>query len=111
MHTTHLGLRDRSLFTGRGEGGGYKMKRGASQVLPTKKGGGRKGLSDTEEGAQKITSTWELQVLAILKRGHKQFPPFKRWGGGGERIFPVLRVGGWGVGGCKTFLTRDFPIL
>ena len=48
-------LRDWSLITGRGRGGGAtKREGGASEVLPQRKGG-------TEE------------VLAMLKGGHKMF--------------------------------------
>ena len=51
-----LRVRDWSLITGRGRGGGYKTRGGggACEVLPLQKGGAEK-------------------VLAMLKGGHKQF--------------------------------------
>ena len=51
-----MALRDWSLITGRGWGGGrYKTGGGAHEFLPLRKGG----------GAEK--------VLAMLKGGHKRF--------------------------------------
>ena len=40
-----------------------------------------------------LVLTWELEVLAILKGGAKSYYPLKG-GGGHERFYPVLRVGG-----------------
>ena len=46
--------------------------------------------------AELVILTQELEVLAMLTKGfgRKQFPPFKRWEGGGgvqEMFYPVLR--------------------
>ena len=46
-------IRDWSLITGRG-GGGYKTGGGAREVLPLRKGGGRKSFSHAEGGAHKV---------------------------------------------------------
>ena len=54
-----------------------------------------------------VVFTPKLEVSAILKGEHKNFPPFKRCGGGDEKSFTVLRGGG----GRRKFRTRDFPIL
>ena len=45
------------------------------------------------------------QVSAMLKWGHKKFPPFKREGA--QKDY-TLSCGGWGR---KQFWTRDFPIV
>ena len=46
-------LRDWSLITGRG-GGGIKREGVACEVLPLRKGGGRKSFSHAEGGTQKV---------------------------------------------------------
>ena len=84
FHWDPLGaFRDRSLITGRGwgyiAGGELQSGRGASEVLPLgKKGGeGAKGLAMLKGGGEggtknfEVVSTWELEVLVILKGGAK----------------------------------------
>ena len=71
------------------------------KVLAMLKGGGG---GDTE--SFEVVLTWELEVLAILKKGAKCFHLLKRGrGGGGGGGYPVLR------GGNKKFQTHHFPIL
>ena len=64
-------------------------------------------ISHAEGGSTKhlgVVLTRELVVLAIL-RGCKRFPPFKRRGGGAQKVYPVLR----GEGDRKRFRTRKLP--
>ena len=82
----------------------------ASEVLPLqikKKGGGRGG-GEVEKvlamlkgvgwgGGTKhfeVISTWELEVLAILKGGGGTYCHPLKWGGGGATRFTVLKLGG-----------------
>ena len=62
-----------------GLGGGEGM---ASEVLPPQKKGGQKRFEPCSRGSTKsveVVSTWELEVLAILKGCEKKrFPVFKR---------------------------------
>ena len=53
---------------------------GAREVLPLRKGGGGmlKGGGSTQTFG--VVFTQKLEVLAILKGGHKKFPLFKRGG-------------------------------
>ena len=44
----------KGLVTNYGEGRGYKTGGGAREVLPLRKGGGRKSFSHAEGGAQKV---------------------------------------------------------
>ena len=46
-------------------------------------------------GSLEAVLTRELEFLAILMRGCKKFPPFKR-GGGRENLNPVWKWGGGG---------------
>ena len=55
-----------------------------------------------------LVLTQKLEVLAILKGGGQNVHPLKEEGGGAHNDLPCLERGG---GGCKQFLTRDFPIL
>ena len=69
----------------------YPYERGSEKVLTMLKGGGgTKGF--------RVVFTEKLEVLAILKRGRKKFPLFKK-------VLPCLE------GGCKKYRTCDFPIL
>ena len=72
-------------------------KGGSGKVLAMLKGGG--GTKSF-----KVVLTPKLEILAIVMRGRKKFPPFKS--GGRKKFYPVLRGGG-----RKKFQTRDFPIL
>ena len=53
------------------------------KVLAMLKGGG-------EHKKFRVVSTKYLEILAILKGGHKKFPLFKRGGGGGFSHFVPL---------------------
>ena len=81
------------------KGVGYKTGGGgACEVLPLRKGGGRKKFNHAEGGQKtfRCSLTQELEVLAIVMGGHKQFQPFKR---GLQKVLSCLEGGG----GCKKF--------
>ena len=84
-------FRDRSCITGRGEGYNNTGGVGAS-FTPTKKKGGRAGrwskmvLVVVGTTGFEVILTQEIEVLAILKRGAKSFQPFKRGGGGAQKL-------------------------
>ena len=65
-------LRDWSLITGRGGGATKWQGGGAREVLPLRKGGGKKSLRHSEGGAQK--------VLGLFLRGSLKFKPYCRGG-------------------------------
>ena len=78
-----------------GGGGGTKRECGGGgqvKVYPYKKKGGGDNFSHAEggEGAKRleVDFTLELEVLAILKRVAKVFPPFKKKGGGATSFTP-----------------------
>ena len=96
-------LREWSLITVKGGGGGLQNRKGGQvKVLPLqKKGDGQKKSKSCWRGAGirsfKVVLTWELEVLAILMGGIKSFHPLK---GDCEKFYPVLE-----------FWTPDFPIF
>ena len=91
-------------------GGGGTTKRNEEQgnFYLQKGRGGRKSFSHAEEGAQKISFNMGASSFSHTEEGAHTVSTLYKWGRGAKVLFPVLRVG---VGGCKTFLTRDFPIL
>ena len=99
-------VRDQSLITYRswvmGGGGGATKPEGGGggtgSFTPMKRWwwGGGGGVFSHAEGEVTnsfgLVLTWELDVLAILKGDAKSYYPLK--GGGHDKFYPVLRVGG-----------------
>ena len=116
MQSDDVVIRDWSLITGRGGGGGLQNGRGWSKwsFTPTQKGGGEgggvgKALAMLKGGTTsfELVLTREPEVLAIVQvmGGTKSFHSFKG-GRGAQKVVPCLEGGG-----CKQFQTHDFPIL
>ena len=63
------------------------------KFYPYEKGSGRFFYSHAERGgtsSSEVVSTWELEVLVILKWAYKMFPSFKRGGGGANSFGPAV---------------------
>ena len=58
-------------------GRGLIDRRVASEVLPLNMGGGGGGFSHPEGWAEKVVSTQEIEVLAVLKGGTNRFNALK----------------------------------
>ena len=68
------------------------------KFYPFEKEGGEKSHVEGGRTNFGVVFTGKLEVLAILKQGHKTCPPFKRKG------YPVLRKGG-----AKKIVPTIFP--
>ena len=103
-------LRDRSLITGKEEGG-YKTRGGGKSSFTPTKSGVEKSFSHARgEGTNsfEVVLTWELEVLAILKGGTKSFHPLK-WGW--EKFYTVLRWTQKGFGPAISPFCSPPPLL
>ena len=86
-----------------GSGGGGSTKRewgGGEQVKIYPYNKGKSGGRTT---SFEVFFTWEPDILAKIKGGHKKFPLFRR--GRAQKVLACLEGG---RGGCKKFRTGDF---